>query len=149
MISPTLDTGPSRRWPIHPRACGPLTSRVAVGHLLSESDHVEERQRGIDLLEPLAKAGRGNAQAYLAVAIRKTDPVRARQLLESARATYPGHALAPLSDMLIKGEGGPKNERRALSLLKGSAYDAQHAKWAVGQLTLEGRLLYLAMSQLR
>src|SRR5262249_24530790 len=33
------------------------------------------------------------------------------------------------------------NERRALSLLKGSAYDAQHAKWALGQLTLEGRLV--------
>src|SRR5262245_3308494 len=43
--------------------------------------------------------------------------------------------------MLIKGEGGPKNERRALSLLKGSAYDAQHAKWALGQLTLEARLV--------
>ena len=43
--------------------------------------------------------------------------------------------------MLIKGEGGPKNERRAVSLLKGSAYDAQHAKWALGQLTLEGRLV--------
>jgi TPR repeat protein len=124
-----------------PKGVRPVDVQVAVGQLLSESDDAEERQRGIDLLEPLAKAGRGDAQADLAVAIRKTDPVRARQLLESARATYPGHALAPLSDMLIKGEGGPKNERRALSLLKGSAYDAQHAKWALGQLTLEGRLV--------
>ena len=124
-----------------PKGVRPVDVQVAVGQLLSESDHVEERQRGIDLLEPLAKAGRGNAQAYLAVAIRNADPVRARQLLESARGTYPGAALAPLSDMLIKGEGGPKNERRALSLLKGSAYDAQHAKWALGQLTLEGRLV--------
>jgi len=123
-----------------PKGVRPVDVQVAVGQLLSESDDAEERQRGIDLLEPLAKAGRGDAQADLAVAIRKTDPVRARQLLESARATYPGHALAPLSDMLIKGEGGP-NERRALSLLKGSAYDAQHAKWALGQLTLEGRLV--------
>jgi len=124
-----------------PKGVRPVDVQVAVGQLLSESDDAEERQRGIDLLEPLAKTGRGDAQADLAVAIRKTDPVRARQLLESARATYPGHALAPLSDMLIKGEGGPKNERRALSLLKGSAYDAQHAKWALGQLTLEGRLV--------
>src|SRR5215510_2283102 len=124
-----------------PKGVRPVDLQIAVGHLLSESGDADERQRGIDLLEPLAKAGRGDAQADLAVAIRKTDPVRARQLLESARATYPGHALAPLSDMLIKGEGGPKNERRALSLLKGSAYDAQHAKWALGQLTLEGRLV--------
>src|SRR5262249_52882260 len=99
-------------------------------------------QRGIALLEPLAKAGRGDAQAYVAVAIRGSDPVRARQLLESALRTYPGHALAPLSDMLIKGEGGPKDEKRALSLLQGRlASDAQHAKWALGQLVLEGRLL--------
>jgi TPR repeat protein len=124
-----------------PKGVRPVDVQVAAGQLLSESDDAEERQRGIDLLEPLAKAGRGDAQAYLAVAIRNADPVRARQLLESARGTYPGAALAPLSDMLIKGEGGPKNERRAVSLLKGSAYDAQHAKWALGQLTLEGRLV--------
>ena len=124
-----------------PKGVRPVDVQVAVGQLLSESDDAEERQRGIDLLEPLAKAGRGDAQAYLAVAIRNADPVRARQLLENARGTYPGVALAPLSDMLIKGEGGPKNERRAVSLLKGSAYDAQHAKWALGQLTLEGRLV--------
>ena len=44
--------------------------------------------------------------------------------------------------MLIKGEGGRKDEKRALSLLQGrSASDAQHAKWALGQLVLEGRLL--------
>ena len=65
----------------------------------------------------------------------------ARQLLESAARTYPGAALTPLSDMLIKGDGGPKEERRALKLLQGSAYDAQYAKWALGQLTLEGRLV--------
>jgi TPR repeat protein len=119
----------------------PGNVQVTVGRLLSESDDADERQRGIDLLEPLAKAGRGDAQAYLAVAIRSTDAARARQLLESARGTYPGAALAPLSDMLIKGEGGPKNERRALALLKGSAYDSQYSKWALGQLTLEGRLV--------
>jgi TPR repeat protein len=124
-----------------PKNVRPVDVQVAVGQLLSESDKADERQRGIDLLEPLAKAGRGDAQANLAVAIRNTDAVRARQLLESARGTYPGAALAPLSDMLIKGEGGPKNERRALSLLKGSAYDAYHSKWALGQLTLEGRLV--------
>ena len=67
--------------------------------------------------------------------------MRARQLLESAARTYPGHALAALSDMLIKGEGGPKDEKRALTLLQRSSYDAQHPRWALGQLILEGRLL--------
>ena len=43
--------------------------------------------------------------------------------------------------MLIKGDGGPKDEKRALSLLQRSPYDAQYAKWMLGQLTLEGRLV--------
>ena len=116
--------------------------QVLVGQWLSESDNADERKRGIELLEPLARAGRGDAQAYLAVAIRGSDPLRARKLLESARRTYPGAALAPLSDMLIKGEGGPKDEKRALSLLQSwRASDAQRAKWALGQLFLEGRLM--------
>src|SRR5215471_19904603 len=134
MISPTLDTGPSRHWPIHPRACGPLTSRWRSANCCPNLTMSKSASAALICWSPWA-------QAYLAVAIRNADPVRARQLLESARGTYPGAALAPLSDMLIKGEGGPKNERRALSLLKGSAYDAQHAKWALGQLTLEGRLV--------
>ena len=112
-----------------------------VGHWLSGSDKADERQRGIDILENLTKAGRGDAQAYLAVAIRGSDSVRARQLLEKAVRSYPGHAEAPLADMLIKGEGGPKDEKRAVTMLQRSAYDAQHSKWMLGQLTLEGRLL--------
>ena len=93
------------------------------------------------LLEPFAKAGRGDAQADLAVAIRNTDPVRARQLLESAARTYPGHALAALSDMLIKGEGGPKDEKARAHAAATFVDDAQHPRWALGQLVLEGRLL--------
>ena len=140
------DFANSRRWGERaltnpPKEMRPTDVAVVVGEWLSESDNADERKRGLDILEPLAKAGRGDAQAYLAVAIRGADPVRARQLLESAVRTYPGHALAPLSDMLIKGEGGPKDEKRALSLLNRSAYDAQHAKWMLGQLTLEGRLV--------
>ena len=116
--------------------------QVLVGQWLSESENPDERKRGIELLEPLAQHGRGDAQAYLAVAIRDTDPVRARKLLEAALRTYPGSALAPVSDMLIKGEGGSKDEKRALSLLRGrSASDAQQAKWALGQIILEGRLV--------
>jgi TPR repeat protein len=130
-----------------PKDMRPSDLAVIVGELLSQSDNTDERARGIAILEPLAKAGRGDAQADLAVAIRRDDPVRARMLLESAVRTYPGHALAELSDMLIKGEGGPKDEKRALSLLQRSAYDAQHAKWAFGQLTLEGRLVRRDVAQ--
>ena len=125
-----------------PHDMRPSDVAVMVGQLLSESDKPAERQRGIALLEPLAKAGRGNAQAYLAVAIRASDPGRPRSLLESALSKEPGGALAPLADMLIKGDGGPKDERRALSLLQGwRAAGAQHAKWQLGQIILEGPLL--------
>jgi TPR repeat protein len=95
-----------------------------------------------------ALPNRGDAQAFLAEAIRSSDPLRARALLETALRTYPGHALAPLADMLIKGEGGPKNERRALSLLQGRmAVDAQEAKAYLGQLMLEGRLVRRDVAQ--
>jgi hypothetical protein len=124
-----------------PKNMRPADVAVVVGHWLSESGKADERQRGIDILEQLTKAGRGDAQAYLAVAIRGSDPMRARQLLEQAVRSYPGHAQAPLADMLIKGEGGPKDEKRAVSMLQRSAYDAQHSKWMLGQLTLEGRLV--------
>jgi TPR repeat protein len=124
-----------------PEDMRPADVAVVVGEWLSGSEKADERQRGIDILEKFAKTGRGDAQAYLAVAIRGSDPVRARQLLEQSVRTYPGHALQPLSDMLIKGEGGPKDEKRALSLLNRSPYDAQHAKWMLGQLMLEGRLV--------
>jgi TPR repeat protein len=124
-----------------PKGMRPADVAVVVGHWLSESDKADERQRGIDILEKLTKAGRGDAQAYLAVAIRNSDPVRARKLLEQVVRTFPGHAEAPLADMMIKGEGGPQDERRAVTMLQRSVYDAQHSKWMLGQLTLEGRLV--------
>jgi TPR repeat protein len=124
-----------------PKEMRPAYVAVVVGHWLPESGQADERQRGIDILEKLTKAGRRDAQAYLAVAIRGSDPARARQLLEGALRTFPGHAEAPLADMLIKGEGGPKDEKRAVTMLQRSAYDAQHSKWMLGQLTLEGRLV--------
>jgi len=54
--------------------------------------------------------------------------VRARKLLETAVRTDPGHALAPLAEMLIAGEGGPKDERRALLRLQRAPADSQQAK---------------------
>jgi TPR repeat protein len=146
------DLAEARRWAERllahpPKDMRPSDVAVMAGSLLAQSDNADELQRGIAILEPLAKAGRGDAQAYIAMAIRGSDPVRARTLLESAARTYAGAALAPLSDLLIKGEGGPKEERRAIKLLQGSAYDAQYAKWALGQLVLEGRLVRRDVAQ--
>ena len=114
-----------------------------LGEFLVKSPDPDQRARGIKMLEERASVrGRGDAQAYLAEAIRGTDPVRARKLLEEALRTYPGHAIAPLADMLIKGEGGPKNERRALSLLQSNrAPDVAAVKAALGELYVEGRLV--------
>ena len=77
-----------------------LLSRLQV-----KSEKPEERARGIKMLKNLSNS-RGDAAAELGTAIRTGDPVRARKLLEQALRSYPGHAIPPLADMLIKGEGG-------------------------------------------
>jgi TPR repeat protein len=116
---------------------------VRLGHFLAKSSNPEPRARGIEILERHARArARGDAKAYLAKAIRANDPVRARALLEEGLRSYPGHALPSLADMLIKGEGGPKDDKRALSLLQGrTASDVAAVKAALGRLHLEGRLV--------
>ena len=110
-----------------------------LGRLLVTSDKPEERARGLDLLERTSKAGVFGARRELAVAIRKDDPVRARALLEEARHGDSGGANPVLAEMLIAGEGGPADPRRALSLLK-SAKTAS-AEGVLGRLTLEGKLV--------
>ncbi len=120
----------------------PIDVQVLLGRLLVKSSDAVRKARGIALLERVGPQGRGDALAYLAETIRAGDPVRARALLEQAARTDPGAALAPLADMLVKGEGGPKDEKRALSLLRGgSARGAQYAQAYLGQLTLEDRLV--------
>jgi tetratricopeptide (TPR) repeat protein len=120
----------------------PIDVQVLLGRLLVKSSDAVRKARGIALLERLGTQGRGDAMAYLAETIRASEPVRARALLEQGLRTYPGAALAPLADMLIKGEGGPKDENQALSLLHGRhASDNQYAKAYLGKLTLEGRLV--------
>lgn len=115
---------------------------VLLGRLLARSDRADERARGLGMLEGLARAGRADAKAVLAVTLRPNDPVRARDLLEEALETRPGHAIPALADMLIKGEGGPQDMPRALALLRGrSAADVPAVKAAYGQLLLEGRLV--------
>ena len=114
--------------------------QVLLGRLLVKSASPAERARGLDLLEKLSKAGPFNAKTELAIAIRKDDPVRARALLEQSLDPNPGGAPAPLAEMLIAGEGGPANPRRALSLLKAHA-DTAAAKAVLGRLYVEGRLV--------
>ena len=111
----------------------------ALARLLVTSDKPEERARGIDLLERLTKANSFGAKADLAEAIRREDPVRARTLLEEAHRPDPGGAIPPLAEMLISGEGGPADPKRAVSLLKSTR--TARAEAALGRLTLEGRLV--------
>ncbi len=66
--------------------------------------------------------------------------MRARALLEESRRPDPGGATPPLAEMLIAGEGGPADPRRALSLLKAPS-DTVGVKGVLGQLYLEGRLV--------
>ena len=115
---------------------------VTLGRLLATSDKPDERARGLDILEKLSAPGhyQYGAKRELALAIRKEDPVRARTLLEESRRPDPGGAIVPLAEMLIAGEGGPADPKRALSLLKGTS-DSWMAKGMLGQLTLEGKLL--------
>jgi hypothetical protein len=81
--------------------------------------------------------------SYLAMAIRRQDPARARNRLQAALKAAPGHAIAPLADMLINGEGGAKDEKAALSLLTGRlASDVAVVAAALGRLMIEGRLVH-------
>jgi len=115
---------------------------VMLGSLLAKSDKPDERARGIEILEKLSEPGhyQYGAKTELALAIRKQDPVRARTLFEESRRPDPGGATVPLAEMLIAGEGGPADPKRALSLLKGTS-DSWMAKGMLGQLTLEGKLV--------
>jgi TPR repeat protein len=110
-----------------------------LGSLLAASDKPEERARGLDILEQRASGPYVfGAKRELANAIRKDDPVRARVLLEEARRPDPGGAIVPLAQMLIAGEGGPADPKRAVSLLKGVS-DSWMAKGMLGQLMVEGK----------
>ena len=118
-------------------------SMLTLGRLLAASDKPDERTRGLGILEGLNAAGQPyqfGARRALALAIRKDDPVRARTLLEDARRTDSGGAIVPLAEMLIAGEGGPADPKRALSLLKGPS-DSWMAEGMLGRLTLEGKLV--------
>jgi TPR repeat protein len=111
---------------------------VTLGRLLAASNKPDERARGLEILEGMSKAEVFGARRELAIAVRKKDPVRARTLLEEARRPDPGGAIVPLAEMLISGEGGPADPKRAVSLLKGAS-DSWMAKGMLGRLALEGK----------
>ena len=92
------------------------------------------------ILEPIK---RPDAKAYFGLAIRKDDPVRARALFEETLSAWPGISLAPLADMLIRGEGGPKDEKRALKLLQSHSNLSAPSSIneALGKLHAEGKLV--------
>src|SRR5882757_4854472 len=113
---------------------------VLLGRLLVTSDKPDERARGLDILERMAKAGQFGAKRELAIAIRKDDPVRARTLLEESLWHDPGGTPPSLAEMLIAGEGGPAAPKRALSLLN-KRTDTTGVKGVLGRLYLEGRLV--------
>jgi len=116
--------------------------QVLLGRLLVKSANPAEKARGIDLLERLAQAGNASGKTQLAIAIRASDPTRARQLLEQSLSADAGGAIPPLADMLIKGEGGPADPKRAISLLSGGrASDVPGVRGALGLLYIEGKLV--------
>lgn len=116
--------------------------QVFLGRLLVASDKPEDRTRGMEILERLSEPGhyQYGARTELAKAIRKRDPVRARKLLEEARRPDPGGATPVLAEMLIAGEGGPADPKRALSLLRAPT-DTVGVKGVLGQVYLEGKLV--------
>ena len=120
----------------------PIDMQVLLARLLVKSPSPQERSQGIDLLEKLAQAGRGDAKAYLASAMRADDPARARELLESGLRGYAGAVVPLLADMLIKGEGGPADPKRAVLLLSGGyANDVPAMRGALGRPYIEGKVL--------
>ncbi|MGE9010409.1 hypothetical protein ACO2JO_17620 [Leptospira interrogans] len=114
--------------------------QVLLGRLLVTSDSADQRARGFDILERMAAAGVFGAKRELAIAIRKDDPVRARTLLEESLRPDPGGAPPPLAEMLIAGEGGPAEPKRALALLTART-DTTGVKGVLGRLYLEGKLV--------
>jgi TPR repeat protein len=124
------------------KSAQPIDMQVLLARLLVKLPSPEERSQGTDLLEKLAQAGRGDAKAYLASAIRASDPLRARALLESGLRGYAGAVVPPLADMLIKGEGGPADPERAVKLLAGGyANDVPGVRGALGRLYIEGKIV--------
>jgi hypothetical protein len=123
-----------------PKDSSPTDLGISLGQMLTETTSPEQRARGIQILETRHQS---RAKAYLGVAIRKDDPVRARKLLEDTLRDWPGISLPPLADMLIKGEGGKQDTQRAVKLLQSYSRVSAPASIneALGKLYADGKLV--------
>lgn len=126
-----------------PKNSDQASMAMTLGFALVKSAKPEERQEGLRLLQSVA-SGRGNVIGTMAETLRADDPVRARHLYEEAIKLWPGYSGA-LAEMLLKGEGGPKREWRAVWLVGGGwwswASDAPPVRAVYGRLLVEGRVV--------
>ncbi|MGM4904149.1 tetratricopeptide repeat protein [Tardiphaga sp. 866_E4_N2_1] len=113
--------------------------QIRLARLLARSPQPDEQTLGRDLLARLAQGGSFGAKAALAEATRPNDPVRARKLFEEAARDRLGGD-TELAQMLLDGEGGPADPKRALSILQSQRHQAS-ASGLLGQLYLDGKLV--------
>lgn len=113
--------------------------QIRLARLLAQSPQTGEQTLGRDLLERLAQSGSFGAKAALAAAMRPGDPVRARKLFEEAARDHLGGD-TELAQMLLDGEGGPADPKRALSILQSQRHQATPSG-LLGQIYLDGKLV--------
>ncbi|WP_441243206.1 tetratricopeptide repeat protein [Tardiphaga sp. 768_D3_N2_1] len=113
--------------------------QIRLARLLARSPQPDEQTLGRDLLERLAQGGSFGAKAALAAMTRPSDPVRARKLFEEATRDRLGGD-TELAEMLLNGEGGPADPKRALLILQSQRHQAS-ASGLLGELYLDGKLV--------
>ena len=69
------------------------------------------------------------------------NAAEARRLLEEGVAAGNEYAVAPLGEMLVKGEGGPPDVERGIELLSSKAANRGLGNAILGELYLEGKLV--------
>lgn len=94
-------------------------SKCALGQMLMAQPG--EAERGLALCEEAASAGDADAQvavgnAYLAGTAVTRDPAQARKWYEMAVGEKPRNVARVLGEMYAKGDGGPKDTKRAVEL---------------------------------
>ena len=114
---------------------------VLLGRLLVTSDKPDERARGLEILERLAAPEQFGAKTRTGDRHPQgRSGARAKIARGIAVGPIPAARPPPLAEMLIAGEGGPADPKRALSLLKDRS-DKAGANGVLGRLYLEGRLV--------
>lgn len=115
--------------------------RLAYGHQ-HWNNHPFHRGELVRWLEHGVEAGFPWAMSWLASYLRDgtsgytpRDHDRARALYERAAQAGYSHALLPLAEMVMAGEGGPADGARALTLLEAArAADIRFTEWPTGEL---------------